>query len=99
MSRLHREIVGLNHAAAQLGTSHRGTRWPKASEIQTLLFAKPSFTPHQARSWARRNGFGSRKVDVTDEHVRIRQADPSQFSDFRTITLTDGVQAVVGPRR
>ena len=89
----------MNHAAESLRVSHRAARWPKASEVQTLLFARPAFTEHRARSWARRHGFAHRKTHVTDAKIRIRQADPSQFSEFRTIALTDGVQAVVGPRR
>lgn len=99
MSRLHAHVPGPDRTAASLNRPAKGGRWPIASEVQSLLFASRKFTPHQARAWARRHDFGSRKIDVTDEHVRIRQADPSQFSDFRTITLTDGVQAIVGPRR
>lgn len=99
MSHLRNDVAGLNRAAAALDRPAKAGRWPHASEVQSLLFSRNAFTPHQARAWARRHDFGSRKVDVTEAHVRIRQADPSQFSDFRTITLTDGVQAVVGPRR
>ena len=74
-------------------------RWPSASEVQTLLFDRRRFNVRQAWAWAKRHGFKQTSPDVTDDKVRLRQADPALFSDFRTIALTDGVQAVVGPRR
>lgn len=74
-------------------------RWSRSSDVQSLLFDRESFTASTARAWARRHGFRYGDVDVTDGKVRLRQADPVEFSDFRTISLTDGVRAVVGPRR
>lgn len=69
-----------------------------STEVQTVLFDVSAFTPAAARAWARSHGFVAPKVDVTDRYIRLRQRDPSAYrtGTFRTITLTDGVLAVVG---
>lgn len=74
---------------------------PRGTEVQTLIFSKRDFTRAQAVAWARRNNFVVNKVDETGESYRIRSGLPSRFmpGSFRTITLTDGVKAVVGCRR
>ena len=66
--------------------------------VQTLIFRKPKFTVATAKSWARRHDFRNDKVDETDASIRLRQRTPSDFQSesFRTITLTEGVQAVIG---
>lgn len=69
------------------------------SEVQTLIFSKTRFkAAGDAKVWAKENGFKSNKVDETDESFRLRQKEPGSFQDdsFRTITLTDGVKAVIG---
>lgn len=67
--------------------------------VQTLIFDKAVFkTAEEAKKWAREHEFRADKVDETDESWRLRQRDPGDFEEgsFRTITLTKGVQAVVG---
>lgn len=69
------------------------------TKVQTLIFSKSKFkSAEDAKSWAKDNGYRADKVDETDQSYRIRQRPPRDFvqSSFRTITLTDGVKAVVG---
>lgn len=71
----------------------------KAMKIQTLIFSKDAFdSAAAAQAWAKQHAFRSDKVDETGDSYRLRQVDPSEFdeSSFRTITITDGVKAVVG---
>lgn len=84
------------------GTEHTpdGTRKQEDGlVIQTLIFSREEFqTLDQAVAWAKDHDFRSDKTDELEETFRLRQKDPSEFDPetFRTITLTDGVQAVVG---
>ncbi|MCE5281958.1 MAG: hypothetical protein LLG93_07625 [Deltaproteobacteria bacterium] len=71
----------------------------KASEIQTIILSKSAFRDSKAaRAWARDHDFGSAKIDETGESFRLRQREPSEFSDrsFRTIDIAKGVKAVIG---
>ena len=66
--------------------------------IQTLILAKSTFpTVAEARKWVREHDFKSAGVDETDDSWRFRQIEPTkcQENTFRTITITDGVKAVV----
>ena len=72
---------------------------PKPTTVQTLIFSKAAgFNSGTAREWARRNAFSPEKVDETGTSFRLRQHDVSAFvqGSFRTITLTKGVEAVIG---
>ena len=67
--------------------------------VQTLIFSKDVFRNRKdAVKWAKDNNFKSSKVDENDSSFRLRQREPGEFDSktFRTISLTDGVQAVVG---
>jgi len=67
--------------------------------VQTLIFSKDKFpTAESAKAWAKAHDFKSDKVDETEESWRLRQRDPGDFQEgsFRTITLTEGVKAVIG---
>ena len=66
------------------------------SHVQSLLFSRREYTPAQAKRWAQDHGYRSGKVDVTEHHVRLRQASPDSFSRLRTVTFGQGIQAVVG---
>jgi len=68
------------------------------TKIQTLIFAKSVFTEAEAKAWAKKHDFKSGDVDETEHSFRLRQRDPGEFQkgSFRTITLTDGVKAVIG---
>jgi len=68
------------------------------SVVQTLIFDKKVFpTRESATRWAREHDFRADKVDETENSWRLRQREPGDFIRFRTIRLTRGVQAVIGP--
>lgn len=76
-------------------------RCPRGLEVQTLLFPRDTtWTATRARAWAREHGFGSSKVDTTQQYFRVRNRNPNDFvrGSFRTIILSekDDVNAVVG---
>lgn len=72
---------------------------PKAStEIQSVILAKDTFpTLEEAKAWVVAHDFHEMKYDETDTQWRFRQFDPSMCSEnsFRTINITDGVDAVI----
>lgn len=70
----------------------------ESTTVQSLVFDKEQFTHAAAEAWARGHGFKATKTDETESSYRLRQREPGDFVDgsFRTITLTDGVKAVVG---
>jgi hypothetical protein len=77
---------------------HRGRRNPgrwKGTEVQSLLFERPKWTPATAKEWARDHAYHSGKVDVTDNYVRLRQFAPVRGTQKRTITFGDGIKAVI----
>jgi len=73
---------------------------PTKTRIQSLLFCRAFFTVPQARAWAKKHGFTSRDVDVTENQIHLRQGDPRLFQpgSFRTIKLDPkrNLQAVIG---
>jgi hypothetical protein len=106
-NQLDREIAealarGPSHATA-LGhryaeREHRGRRNPgvwRGTEVQSLLFARPLWTPARAKAWAHEHGYVSHKVDVTDDYVRLRQFAPVPGTQKRTIMFGDGIKAVI----
>lgn len=82
----------------------------KATEVQTLIFDKKKFpTAASVRTWVKEHGFSVTSkaeaepvtkpgIDETETSWRVRQRPPSDFKEgsFRTITITDGVKAVIG---
>lgn len=66
------------------------------SAVQSLIFDKANFTAEQARAWANEHGYESTGVDETETSYRFRQEEPGDFAAMRTISLTDGVKAVIG---
>ncbi len=67
-------------------------------QVQTLVFNKGKFkTANEAKLWAKAHKFDVSKVEETSDSFRIRQEEPAKFHEgtFRTIRLTDGVDAVV----
>lgn len=83
---------------------------PHHTEVQALLFDKSTFPVGKAKSWAKHHGYKYGRVEkgvATDAEslslrpeglFRLRQNDPSKYvpGSFRTIPLTDGVEAVIG---
>lgn len=65
--------------------------------IQSVIFSKDTFDLAAAKAWiSDSDDFGNYGVEETETSYRFRQYDPGWFSEFRTITLTDGVAAVYG---
>lgn len=73
---------------------------PAKTRIQSLLFCRVFWNVKQARAWAKKHGFKSADVDVTENQIRLRQDDPSMFQPgtFRTIKIVPkkNLQAVIG---
>ena len=71
---------------------------PDPTTIQSLILSKQVFpTKSEAQKWCTDNDFKAGEPDETDNTWRFRQFDPDQCKagSFRTIRLTDGVQAVI----
>jgi len=87
-------LTGLNYDI----TAQAQQRRRDGSVVQTLIFDKKVFPTRQsATRWAREHDFRADKVDETENSWRLRQRDPGDFVRFRTIQMTRGVQAVIGP--
>lgn len=72
------------------------------TQVQTLLLSKDRFrSPQDAKQWATEHKFRASKVDEKENTYRLRQHAPGLYGPdtFRTIELTDGVQAVIGKRK
>lgn len=81
------------HVAHHALITHEGQHW-KGSKIQSLLFDK-EWTPSEAKDWAESHGYRSAKVHVTDNYIRLRQFAPTSGRQKRTITLGQGIKAVI----
>ena len=71
---------------------------PDPTTIQSLILSKKKFpTEAAAKKWVTDNGFKAGAADETENTWRFRQFNPDQCKagSFRTIRLTDGVQAVI----
>lgn len=67
--------------------------------VQTLIMSKDRFpTRAEAKSWASGHGFKSDDIRETTRSWRLRQRPPGDFqqTSFRVISMTRGVQAVIG---
>jgi len=67
--------------------------------MQTLIFSKEKFkTADEATAWAKAHDFHHDKVDETENSFRCRQRDPGDFAEesMRTVSIAEGVQAVMG---
>lgn len=73
--------------------AHHAEHW-EGSEIQSLLFNK-EWTPAEAKRWATEHGYKAGKVHVTDDYIRLRQFPPIEGTEKRTITLGQGIKAVL----
>jgi hypothetical protein len=69
---------------------------PVGTVIQSLILDKRAFSALEGLRWAKTHGFEHSKIDEKAKTFRLRQAPPSRFTGFRTITLKPGVKAVIG---
>ena len=70
-----------------------------STTVQTIICSKARFKSRAAAAkWVRDHGFHTTKVDETSTSYRFRQREPGAFTkgSLRTITLTNGVKAVIG---
>jgi hypothetical protein len=88
--------MGFFGEALEAVVSLAGQRGKRSMQVQTLLFDRGQWTAGRAKQWASRHGYKHGKVDETGQYIRLRQRDPSEFKVLRTITLGDGIRAVVG---
>lgn len=73
----------------------------KPTEVQTVILSKEKFkNAEAAKKWLRAHDFKS-ELDETEDSYRARQKDPGDFTQgsFRTISVEDGVSAVVGHKK
>ncbi len=71
---------------------------PDKTTIQSLVLSKDVFkTESAAKKWVTDNDFKAGTPDETENSWRFRQFNPDQCKEgsFKTIKLTDGVQAVI----
>jgi hypothetical protein len=66
---------------------------PVGTEIQTLILEKEYFTKSEAKNWANKADF---IYGFVDEKVRQKEMSEFEKDSFRTITITNGVKAVIG---
>ena len=68
--------------------------------VQSVVFPKRMFSLRESKRWLikhnYRTSFYGKGVDETENTYRFRQAAPSSLSDYRTKTLPNGVQLVLG---
>lgn len=101
---LREQVGGRLHYARKYQAKPRAANpasWG-STKVQTILFDRTMFTPAKAKAWLKAHDYKASKVDETPNQLRFRQFEPSSFElkKFRTITLTNGIQAVVGvPRK
>jgi len=82
---------------AGIGADANDQRQPTTT--QTLILSKDVFKSlSAARAWIKEHDFKSGKVDETENSYRFKQIEEGKFKDgsFRTITLRNGVKAVIG---
>jgi hypothetical protein len=86
-------LQGRNPGPFGRHVAHHAQHW-KGSEIQSLLFDK-QWTVPEAKRWAHEHGYKAAKVHVTDAYIRIRQFAPALGTEKRTITLGQGIKAII----
>ena len=77
----------------------RFPRFPKSTEVQTVIFPKEDWSVATSKRWLREHGFKASTVDETSNFYRYRQKLPVRFrkETFRTIEIGDsGIKAVIG---
>jgi hypothetical protein len=68
-------------------------------DAQSVLFDRARFDARGARAWLARHGMAATKaVHKTAGRLRYRLHAPATYKVLRTITITPGVQLVVGRR-
>ena len=62
--------------------------------LQSILFDKHKFSKDEAQEWMKRNDKPIHKIDVTDKHIRFRQAPPKRGAKYYMKHIEDGVEFI-----
>jgi len=62
--------------------------------LQSILFDKKKFSKDEAEEWMKRNDKPMHKIDITDKHIRFRQAPPKRGSRYYMKHIEDGVEFI-----
>jgi hypothetical protein len=62
--------------------------------LQSILFDKHKFSKDEAQEWMKRNDKPMHKIDVTDKHIRFRQAPPKRGAKYYMKHIDDGVEFI-----
>lgn len=68
---------------------------PEPMYVQSLLFPTDRYNVPMAKTWARRHGYKSGKVELSSDYIHLVQADPAMFAVIRTIPFGKGIKAHV----
>lgn len=72
---------------------------PAGHVVQSLVFPRKSYSPSDARDWAKKHGYSAAKVDVQTNTIRMRQVPPSAVDARSYRTLHQGnVQIVIAKK-
>ena len=66
--------------------------------VQSLIFDRRKFDAETTRRWSQKNGYASKKIDIYENFVRVRQKRLSLFDPGteRTIEFRPNIKAIVG---
>lgn len=79
-----------------------GGKLNDSTKTQSILFDKNIYSLEYAKDWLYKHNYSnSTQVDETENNYRFRQQNPDNFDEnsFRTITLTNGIKAVIGKEK
>jgi hypothetical protein len=62
--------------------------------LQSILFDKHKFSKDEAQEWMKRNDKPMHKIDITDKHIRFRQAPPKRGAKYYIKHIDDGVEFI-----
>lgn len=62
--------------------------------LQSILFDKHKFSKDEAQEWMKRNDKPMHKIDITDKHIRFRQAPPKRGAKYYMKHIDDGVEFI-----
>jgi len=88
----------LNQVLELLPSLEEEGKQRETTEVQTVILSKERFeTLEEAKNWITEHDFTDEKVDETENSWRFRQFPPTKCQEgtFRTIDITDGVNAVI----
>lgn len=70
----------------------------RTTDVQSVTFDKQYWDARRAKSWLRKHGFKSPKVDETANQLRFRQRAPGQYNQYATKSISPTINLVLGVR-